>query len=174
MRGLVNSTVDSVRSTLEDEDAIQNDKATNPAGSGHTRMLVINSETFTLWKDHYARLKEIVKGWEPEGKNILTLGESDLSLVPMFMPSLTSFYLAVGSKHTSFSDFPILPVFSSGTSRRIFDTIAWVSVAFLDKRLDDELKQTKTTKMEIEVIGVKKDGKPKRKLIGEPGAVIID
>jgi len=38
------------------------------------RMLVINSETFTIWKDHYARLQEVVAGWEPRGGRILTLG----------------------------------------------------------------------------------------------------
>jgi platelet-activating factor acetylhydrolase len=80
----------------------------------------------------------------------------------------------VDSKHTSFSDFPILPIFSSRISRRIFDTIANLSVSFLDKRLEDELEHTITIKKEIKIIGVKKDGKPKRKLIGTPGAVIVD
>jgi len=64
-------------------------------------------------------------------------------------------------------------VFSTRTAHRIFDTIAKLSVAFLDQRLGEELKETKTTKMEIKIIGVKKDGKPKRKLIGEPGDVIV-
>jgi len=27
-------------------------------------MLVINSETFTLWRDHFARLQEVVSTWE--------------------------------------------------------------------------------------------------------------
>ncbi|PPQ65961.1 hypothetical protein CVT26_010723 [Gymnopilus dilepis] len=39
----------------------------------HPSMLVINSETFTLWKDHYARLQEVVAGWEPQGDRILTI-----------------------------------------------------------------------------------------------------
>ena len=42
----------------------------------HPSMLVINSETFTLWKDHYARLQEVVAGWEPQGDRILTIGNS--------------------------------------------------------------------------------------------------
>jgi platelet-activating factor acetylhydrolase len=42
--------------------------------SPHPRMLVVNSETFTLWKDHFARLQEVVAGWEPRGGKILTLG----------------------------------------------------------------------------------------------------
>lgn len=57
----------------------ENDLAT-PEVSTHPRMLVINSETFTLWKDHYARLQEVVAGWEPHGGKILTLGSFDFSL----------------------------------------------------------------------------------------------
>lgn len=48
----------------------------------HPRMLVINSETFTLWKDHYARLQEVVAGWEPHGGKILTLG---MVLTPLYI-----------------------------------------------------------------------------------------
>lgn len=40
----------------------------------HPRMLVVNSEAFTVWKDHYERLREVVAGWEPHGGRILTLG----------------------------------------------------------------------------------------------------
>ncbi|EAU84376.2 hypothetical protein CC1G_01372 [Coprinopsis cinerea okayama7 len=146
-KNAINVEVDSVKSTLEENDIFASDTVAHP------RMLVINSETFTLWKDHFARLQEIVKGWEPEGGRIATL---------------------VGSKHTSFSDFPILPLISGGTARRIFNTIADLSVAFLNDQFDEELKHVKTRKMEIKVIGVKKDGKPKRKLIGDPGDVIVE
>ncbi|KAG2013287.1 hypothetical protein CC2G_010216 [Coprinopsis cinerea AmutBmut pab1-1] len=146
-KNATNVEVDSVKSTLEENDIFASDTVAHP------RMLVINSETFTLWKDHFARLEEIVKGWEPEGGRIATL---------------------VGSKHTSFSDFPILPLISGGTARRIFNTIADLSVAFLNDQFDEELKHVKTRKMEIKVIGVKKDGKPKRKLIGDPGDVIVE
>jgi len=53
------------------------------------------------------------------------------------------------------------------------DTIAKLSLAFLDDKLDETLQTVPTTKMEVAVIGVKKDGKPKRKLIGNPGDVIV-
>jgi platelet-activating factor acetylhydrolase len=43
------------------------------------RMLVINSEAFTVWEGHYERLREVVAGWEPQGGRILTLGKSSLS-----------------------------------------------------------------------------------------------
>ena len=39
------------------------------------RMLVINSEIFTLWEEHFSRLQEVVKAWEPESNRIITLGE---------------------------------------------------------------------------------------------------
>lgn len=38
------------------------------------RLLVLNSEIFTLWKDHYLRLQDVVNSWEPEGQRIMTLG----------------------------------------------------------------------------------------------------
>lgn len=118
----------------------------------HPRMLVINSETFTLWKDHYTRLQEVVAGWEPHGGKILTL---------------------VGSVHVSFSDFPLLPIFRKRTALPIMDVITKLSLAFLDDKLDETLRTVPTTKMDISIIGVKKDGKPKRKLIGNPGDVIV-
>ena len=37
------------------------------------RMLVLQSEGFTLWADHFARLLRTVKRWE--GGRVLTLGE---------------------------------------------------------------------------------------------------
>ncbi|KAF5322885.1 hypothetical protein D9619_000626 [Psilocybe cf. subviscida] len=121
--------------------------------TGHSKMLVINSETFTLWKDHYARLKESMAQWGPGGGRILTL---------------------VDSVHVSFSDFPILPVFKKKHARPMLETITSLSLAFLEDNLDNKLKELPTTPMEIKVIGVKKDGKPKRKLIGNPGDIIED
>lgn len=46
--------------------------------SAPPRMLVINSEAFTVWKSHYERLREVVAHWEPQGGRILTLGKSSL------------------------------------------------------------------------------------------------
>jgi len=118
----------------------------------HPRMLVINSETFTLWKDHFARLQEVVAGWGPHGGKILTL---------------------VGSVHASFSDFPVFPIFRKRNARSIMETITKLSLAFLDDKLDEILQTVPTVKMEIMTIGVKKDGKPKRKLVGHPGDVVV-
>lgn len=53
------------------------------------------------------------------------------------------------------------------------DIITKLSLAFLDDNLDETLETVPTTMMEIAVIGVKKDGKPKRKLLGNLGDVIV-
>jgi platelet-activating factor acetylhydrolase len=53
------------------------------------------------------------------------------------------------------------------------DIISKLSLGFLDGNIDDTLDTVRTRKMEIEVIGKKKDGKPKRRCIGEAGDVII-
>lgn len=67
----------SIRSSLEKTVALASQTAGIETDThiSHPRMLVINSETFTLWKDHYARLQEIVAGWEPEGGKIMTIGK---------------------------------------------------------------------------------------------------
>jgi len=120
--------------------------------SPRPRLLVINSETFTIWKDHFARLQEVVKGWEPNGGNILTI---------------------VGAKHVAFSDFPVLPIINKKSALPILRTICKLSLAFLEGDLKQSLEEVSKTKLEVEVIGVKKDGKPKRRLIGKLGQVIV-
>ncbi|KNZ74816.1 Platelet-activating factor acetylhydrolase [Termitomyces sp. J132] len=118
------------------------------------QMLVINSEVFTLWKDHYTRVKRIVKAWEPEGRRLLTLGK-------------------LGSKHEVFSDFPSLPIIGSSAAKTNMKIISRLSIAFLNDKLEEALISISTREMEIEVVGKRKDGKPKRKLIGNVGDVIV-
>ncbi|KAG5648914.1 hypothetical protein DXG03_000263 [Asterophora parasitica] len=115
-------------------------------------MLVINSETFTLWKDHYTRLEDVISAWEPHGQRILTL---------------------VASRHTDFSDFPLLPVIRTAKAKKIMDVFSKLSIAFLEGQLEQELEKTSTRKMDIEIAGKKKDGRPKRKLVGAVGDVVI-
>ena len=38
-------------------------------------ILVINSEKFTLWKDHFERLTELGKSWTESQWQLLTIGE---------------------------------------------------------------------------------------------------
>lgn len=136
----------------------------------HPRMLVINSETFTVWKDHFARLQKVVAGWEPQGGRLLTLGMS----LPFdwCYSSVSHEPFSVGSEHPSFSDFPVLPVVGKKSGQHILDTISKLSLSFLEDKLEDTLRTVPSVDLDIKTIGVKKDGKPKRKLIGNPGDVI--
>jgi platelet-activating factor acetylhydrolase len=44
-------------------------------GPSQPELLVIDSEGFTLWNEHFTRLKSIVKEWAPGGgSRLLTLG----------------------------------------------------------------------------------------------------
>ncbi|KXN89590.1 Platelet-activating factor acetylhydrolase [Leucoagaricus sp. SymC.cos] len=125
------------------------DSTLPPAAPSGPRLFVINSEVFTLWKDHYARLEEIMAVWEPQGRRIATI---------------------IGSQHISFSDFSLLPIFRKKYDLLIFDSIMRLSLAFLDDELDEVLKsEVPTTDMNIEIVGTKPDGKPKRKLAGNVG-----
>jgi len=115
-------------------------------------MLILNSDYFTLWKDHFARLRSVAEAWEPEGGRVLTL---------------------VHAEHISFSDFPLLPIIRRASAEILMHLIFKLSLAFLDGNIDDALRDVRTRKMEIEVIGKNKDGKPKKRCIGEVGEVIV-
>ncbi|KDQ29301.1 hypothetical protein PLEOSDRAFT_1092914 [Pleurotus ostreatus PC15] len=118
----------------------------------HPRILVINSERFTLWKDHFSRLQDVIKEWEPRGESILTI---------------------IRAEHQSFSDFPVLPLLRNKTSRMIMQLIANLSISFLDGSIEHTVETLETREMEAKVIGTKPDGSPKRQLIGDAGDVII-
>jgi hypothetical protein len=63
--------------TKADEALTVRDALLSPLGRDPDlpRILVINSETFTLWEEHFSRLQQVVKAWEPESRRIITLGE---------------------------------------------------------------------------------------------------
>lgn len=86
---------------------------------------------------------------------------------------LCNFTFAVGSQHASFSDFLVLPLVRRAAATRLMDVSGQLVVSFLDGNLDQCLKDIPTRDMEVKVIGVKKDGKPKRKLVGNVGEVIV-
>ncbi|KAF8195710.1 platelet-activating factor acetylhydrolase, isoform II-domain-containing protein [Mycena galopus ATCC 62051] len=116
------------------------------------QMLVINSQVFSLWTMHFTRLTEVVKAWEPQGRRLLTL---------------------IGSQHASFSDFPVLPVVRTKPAEKLIDVIATLTVAFLDGTLDAALERVPTKKYEEKIIGKRKDGRPKRTIVGDVGDVVV-
>ncbi|KAK0498588.1 platelet-activating factor acetylhydrolase, isoform II-domain-containing protein [Armillaria luteobubalina] len=115
------------------------------------KLLVINSEKFTLWKEHFNRLESIVRSWGASG-SLLTL---------------------VRARHESFSDFPLLPWVRDKTSVGLMKSISRLSNAFLDNRLNETLNTELTSKMEIEIIGKRKDGRPKRQMKGGLGNIVV-
>lgn len=124
-----------------------------PQGPGDAlpQLLVINSEKFSLWKDHFARLISVVRAWEPEKRRVLTI---------------------LRSQHESFSDFPLLPLVSRRPARVVMDRIVELSEAFIDGNVDTFVDQAATRKMEIRIVGKKPDGSPQRQLVGEVGDLI--
>ncbi|KAJ7240301.1 platelet-activating factor acetylhydrolase, isoform II-domain-containing protein [Mycena haematopus] len=116
------------------------------------QMLVINSQAFSLWTVHFTRLAEVVKAWDPQGRRLLTL---------------------IGSRHASFSDFPMLPVVRTKQAEKLIELTATLTLAFLDGTLDAALERVPTKKYEEKIIGKRKDGRPKRTLVGAVGDVVV-
>jgi len=171
----VDSAVDSAKSP-PDGTVVRSENVLYDKAEGDPplpRMLVINSQVFTLWTDHFTRLRGVVERWEPQGRSLLTLGESFLSS-PLFTNPFLNDHVCgpVGSQHASFSDFPLLPVIRSKAAQTLIEVSAKLAVAFLDGRLEEELGEVGTRKMEIEIKGKRKDGKPKRRLVGSVGDVV--
>lgn len=66
--GTKSATSSLDRTTVSNENQL-------PTENQLPRLLVLNSEIFTLWKDHYSRLQDVVNSWEPQGQRIMTLGD---------------------------------------------------------------------------------------------------
>lgn len=52
-------------------------------------------------------------------------------------------------------------------------SISRLSNAFLDNKLNETLNTELTSKMEIEIVGKRKDGRPKRQIKGGPGNIVV-
>lgn len=164
--GSTTTSASSSETTVQDDEAAISDI---PKSRSLPRMLVLNSDMFTLWKDHFERLKGVVEAWEPEGRRVLTLGKKLVTE----NKAMSNKYPTVRAEHVSFSDFPLLPILRRASAQILMDLTSKLSLAFLDGDLDDVLKNVKTRKMEIEIIGKRKDGRPKRQIIGDVGDVIV-
>lgn len=92
---------------------------------GHIpKLLVLNSEGFTLWDGHFQQLEEIVRVWNESDEN-----------------TCARLYSIMRSRHISFSDFLILA--SRGQRRRdamkLLGIIVELSSAWMDGNFDDVL-----------------------------------
>jgi len=120
-------------------------------------ILVINSQQFTLWTEHFTQVMQMV---EKHGGSLITL---------------------VKSTHMQFSDFLLLPLIpgKQGAST-VMDRIEQLSIAFLNEhpfsvRRAIEHQGLTPRKMVVTTIPGKKDkyGKPKRDLEGRIGDIIL-
>jgi platelet-activating factor acetylhydrolase len=93
-------------------------------------------------------------------------------LVSSFLPlALTT--VLVGSRHQDFSDYAVLPISGTKIGHLILSRISDLMLAFLNDKLEETIAAVPTTDLE-ESLSVEKDGKSKRKLLGNPGDVIIE
>ncbi|KAK0234052.1 platelet-activating factor acetylhydrolase, isoform II-domain-containing protein, partial [Armillaria fumosa] len=114
-------------------------------------MKFINSEKFTLWKEHFERLENIVRCWGANGR-LLTLARA---------------------RHESLSDYPLFPCIRSKTSLAFMNIIARLSNAFLDDQLNDTLNTELMAEMEIEYVGNRKDRRAKRHIYESSGSIVV-
>ncbi|KAF7967934.1 hypothetical protein HWV62_32517 [Athelia sp. TMB] len=141
------ATVNDASPTVSDAAVAQHLK---PAPqNGQPRMLVLNSEGFTLWTAHFERLRGVVRAWG----RVLTL---------------------VRAEHISFSDFPLLPLLRRARGAALMDRTVELAHAFLGGRVDEVLKGMGARVREMEVVeAAGKGGKGKRRLVGEVGDVVV-
>ncbi|KAF8681161.1 Platelet-activating factor acetylhydrolase, isoform II [Rhizoctonia solani] len=120
-------------------------------------LLIMNSEGFTLWKEHFEVLQQVVFDWRKSG------GDECASLVTI-----------VRSQHHYYSDFGAFMPF--GKARElgllVLDIAHKLTMAYNNGSLASELKGKRS--MEIKPIpGKDKYGESKREIVGQPGEVII-
>jgi platelet-activating factor acetylhydrolase len=137
-------------------------------------LLVLNSETFTVWEEHFERLQNAVANWSPQSK-FLTFGRS----ASLHSCVITDPVLIVRCGHAHFSDFFVLPVICSAKARRWMDWISDLSVAFLDgENIEETLEAKKipvTRNMQVHTHKKKKNiwGTQLKELIAKDGEVLI-
>ena len=79
------------------------------------RMLVLNSDPFTLWEDHFERLKGVVEAWEPDGRSVLTLSKYQID--DAILTYSSSFRIQFGLYMYRFQTFPCCPSYGSQVQR---------------------------------------------------------
>ncbi|QRV87493.1 hypothetical protein RhiJN_15511 [Ceratobasidium sp. AG-Ba] len=119
-------------------------------------LLIMNSEGFTLWKDHFQALQDLVKDWRHQKQECATL------------------VTIVRSQHHFYSDFALFMPFGQakriGTS--VLESAHKLTMAYFSNTLTEELKGKRG--METESTGAKdKWGGDKKQLVGGPGELIV-
>lgn len=124
----------------------------SPVHSSPPPLLVINSEAFTLWTAHFARLHAMVDLWNDEQTALQA-----------------RLFTLVRAQHVSFSDFPLFFAFRwiGRGAMRVSDVTFELVSGFLAGELERALsKQRKASGAEEKV------GK-KRRLVGNAADVVV-
>ncbi|KAG8745764.1 hypothetical protein FRC10_007025 [Ceratobasidium sp. 414] len=124
-------------------------------------LLIMNSEGFTLWKEHFEMLEQLIADWRRQKDECATL-------------TFTTPAISVRSKHHFYSDFALFVPF--GETRRlgmsVLDSAHRLTTAYFNGTLANELKGKRG--MEVEPIpGKDKYGEGKRQIVGQPGELIV-
>jgi len=166
------------------------------------QVLIINSEEFTLWRDHFARLQKVVHEWrqpnspsssgdEPDEHRPSSAGlgsngprgrlaeaqDAGTQLEGDDFPPAKLVTL-IRAKHVSFSDFSVIwPIGHIAPSGRILlRTVGDLALAFFKDDLGATLDQLPKREMEEEHRGSVKStppGRRKRRLKGSAGEIIV-
>ncbi|KAG8714598.1 hypothetical protein FRC11_007850 [Ceratobasidium sp. 423] len=119
-------------------------------------LLIMNSESFTLWKEHFAVLEQVVADWRKSG------GDECASLITI-----------VRSQHHHYSDFGAFVPFGKARALGllVLDTAHKLTMAYIRGSLPSELKGKRSLEVEP-VPGKDKYGEGKRRIVGDPGESI--
>ncbi|KAI0346777.1 hypothetical protein BDW22DRAFT_1351049 [Trametopsis cervina] len=154
------------------------------------RLLVINSEGFTLWDDHFKRLEDVVRSWNeaPREDNgeARPGGTEEKSNASGERATLVTI---VRSQHISFSDFGVLVPFGrlAREGKKYLDVTCELAVAFLQGRqsggggdpnaaLEEVLARQTKVAGEVEPINVHKPDSEtewKKRIVGEVGDIVV-
>ena len=143
------------------------------AGAPHPppALLVLNSEFFTLWRDHFARLQGVVRAWDaaaPDAKAEAAAAAGGRGAQHAWLVTL------VRAKHVSFSDFGVVVPFGgyARDARRFLDVICELADAFLGGGFEEALGRQSRVEFEVESVEEKK-GHAKRRIVGGVGDIVV-
>lgn len=147
-------------------------------GQNAPKLLVINSESFTLWADHFGHLVELLDTWR---ESIARETEDGACRRAEVADERMMLLTVLRAKHVSFSDYGLLVPLGRAAKdgKATLEMICRLAHAFLEDKLYAELKNVKTRPMEV--VWIKKrnrkpsnqEGKGKKKLVGHRGEIVV-
>jgi platelet-activating factor acetylhydrolase len=148
-------------------------------------LMVINSEGFTLWDEHYNRLAGVVRSWndishsgpqaaEPSSPAVEESSQGKVSGLRATLMTL------VRAQHISFSDFGVLLPFGryAREGRRFLSVTEELILAFLGGRhqFEEVLGKQKQVEGKVEEFNTHKPDSAtewKKRIVGEVGDIVV-